>query len=164
MSVPKFLVIGNAGHGKDTAAEMLCQMYAGMRFVSSSMFAAERVVYPALKDKYGYTSPEQCYADRVNHRAEWYNLILEYNDNRQRLTREIVQEHDIYVGMRSKEEYEQSKELFDIILWVDRSKVLPLESKDSMTIEYNSFEHIFIDNNGTLDELRENLVNALANI
>ena len=74
---PKIIVLGYARHGKDSVCELLARH--GYTFKSSSLFACEKVVYPALKDKYGYESIEACYQDRVNHRKEWFDLIAQYN-------------------------------------------------------------------------------------
>jgi dephospho-CoA kinase len=42
--------------------------------------------------------------------------------------------------------------VFDFVIWVDRSKHLPLESKDSMSLAEHIADFV-IDNNGSLDEL-----------
>lgn len=117
----KLLILGKARHGKDTLAEILRDFH-GIDFKSSSMFCAEKVVYPVLKEKYGYETVEECYKDRVNHREEWARLIEGYNlPDRARLAREILEESQCYVGMRSQEEFDEARKLFDYIIWVDAS-------------------------------------------
>ena len=74
----KLLVIGHGRHGKDTVCEILRDRY-GYSFESSSQFCSRLFIYDQLKDKYEYTSEEQCYADRHNHRQEWYEAICDYN-------------------------------------------------------------------------------------
>ncbi len=74
MSKLKLLVIGHGRHGKDTVCEMLRDEY-NYNFISSSQFCADHFIYNDLKDKYGYTTAEECYADRHNRRADWYNMI-----------------------------------------------------------------------------------------
>ena len=59
-------------------AEMLRDKF-GMTFESSSQAAADIFLYDLLKDKYGYNTPEECFEDRMNHRAEWYEAICDYN-------------------------------------------------------------------------------------
>jgi hypothetical protein len=78
MIKPKLLVIGHGRHGKDTVCEMLRDHYR-YTFESSSKFCSLQFIYNDLKDKYGYANEEECYADRHNHRAEWYNAICDYN-------------------------------------------------------------------------------------
>jgi hypothetical protein len=80
----KLLVIGHGRHGKDTVCEMLRDDY-GYTFESSSRFCSKLFIYNDLKDKYGYANEEECYADRHNHRAEWYDAICAYNVPDQRV-------------------------------------------------------------------------------
>ena len=164
----KLLIIGHGRHGKDTVCEMLRDKY-GYSFESSSQFCSNLFIYDMLKDKYGYANEEQCYADRHNHRAEWYDAICNYNvPDAARLGREIFQAHDIYCGLRNKREFFAMKNtgVFDYAIWVDRSNHLPPESKDSMSLEQWMADYT-IDNNGTLEELEFNLdqlINFLHNI
>ena len=154
----KLLIIGHGRHGKDTVAECLRDDY-GMTFKSSSMHCAEYVVYPMLKDQYGYTSVEECFADRSNHRSEWFDLIAEYcKDDLARIGREIFEVSDIYCGLRNKREFHAIKNngLVDFVIWVDRSDHLPPEPKDSMSLEPWMADFV-IDNNGTLDQLYQNV-------
>jgi len=76
--IKKILILGHKRHGKDTVAQMISN-HTGMTFKSSSEAAAEIFLYDALKDKYGYENPQECVEDRVNHRAEWHDLIAAYN-------------------------------------------------------------------------------------
>ena len=151
----KLLFIGNMRHGKDTVAELLNEEF-GLVFESSSQSAAKIFIYDELKEKYGYSTPEECFEDRVNHRAEWYNMICEYNkDDRARLAKGILVNSDCYVGMRDREEILEciKQGIFDLIIWVDASDRLPLENSDSFNID-KSCADIIIDNNGTLEELK----------
>jgi hypothetical protein len=84
------------------------KLFFGYNYKSSSLAASEIFIYDTLKDKYGYKTPEECFEDRVNHRAEWFDLICDYNkDDKARLAKEIMKSADIYVGMRSNEECER---------------------------------------------------------
>jgi hypothetical protein len=158
MSKLKLLVIGHGRHGKDTVCDLLRDKYA-YSFESSSQFCSKLFIYNDLKDKYGYANEEECYADRHNHRAEWYNAICDYNvPDPARLGREMFNAYDIYCGLRNKKEYHamRNTEVFDYAIWVDRSDYLPLESKDSMSLE-QWMADFTIDNNGTLEELQFNV-------
>ena len=111
-----------------------------------------------LKDRYNYSSEEECYADRHNHRSEWYNAIRDYNGlDAARLGREIFKAHNIYCGLRNKKEYHAMRNtgVFDYAIWVDRSDHLALEDRSSMSLEQWKADYT-IDNNGTLEELHFN--------
>lgn len=112
------LIIGPGEHGKDELAKMLCTKL-GCTSASSSEFACNRFIFDLMRDAHGYKSAEDCYADRRNHRMDWYHAILAYNNPPDRLAREILAEHDIYVGMRDDQEFEASRELFDQIIWIE---------------------------------------------
>jgi len=151
---PKLLIIGNGQHGKDTVAEIFRDEF-GMTFKSSSFAASEIFLYDALKDKYGYDTPEECFNDRAMHRAEWYRRICDYNkDDKARLAKSILEEADCYVGMRDIHEINACLEqgIFDLVIWVDAAGRLPLEGADSFNID-KSCADIIIENKGTLEEL-----------
>lgn len=159
MQFKKILIIGHGRHGKDTVAEILRDEF-GYTFKSSSELAAEIFIYDLLKSKYGYSTFQECYNDRHNHRAEWYDLIKEYNkDDRARLAKEILRQTDCYVGMREREEILEclNQNLFDLIIWVDRFDFEPPEPEDSFNIEKNLAD-ILIDNNYFLEDLKRKVI------
>jgi len=136
ITIPKLLIIGHGRHGKDTVADMICKTY-NVTFQASSEFLSERLMFPALSKKYGYTTVEECFNDRHNHRAEWFDLICDYcKTDKARLGREIFRENQIYAGLRNKAEFHAMKNegVFDYCIWVDRSDHLPLEDK-SRTVD-----------------------------
>lgn len=157
----KLLVVGHARHGKDTVCEIL-QRNWGYTFISSSYFCAEKVIMAEYPGR--WLSVEECYADRVNHRALWYDLIAATNTpDGANLARQIYESgYDIYCGMRNKRELHAARNsgLVDLIVWVDASDRLPLEDKSSCTIE-QWMADVTIDNNGSEADLEFN-VNQLA--
>lgn len=159
MVLSKLLIIGHGRHGKDSFAEILRDEF-GLQFQSSSQAAADIFIYDMLKQKYGYETPEDCYEDRSNHRAEWYDLICEYNKNdKAKLAKDILKRTDCYVGMRDREEIREciNQGLFDLIIWVDASERLPLEASDSFNID-KSCADVIIDNNGTKEDFYEKVM------
>lgn len=162
---PKILVLGYGRHGKDEAARILAEKY-NFRHVSSSMFCAERVVYPAILSKGvlasefpHYSSAAVCYEDRANHRAAWFNLIKAFNyPDLTNLGRAIYEEHDIYVGLRNAAEFHALKNsgVYDLCIWIDRSEHQPPEDRSSCTVEPWMADYV-VDNNGTLEDLDRNL-------
>jgi hypothetical protein len=153
---PKLMIIGHARHGKDTVASILTETF-GLKALSSSHYAGQKVMMPFFASKgINYSSWEECYVDRGNHRQDWHEQIALYNTpDKAKLPREIYQLSDIYVGIRCDEEFKAAKAegLFDFSIWVDRSKHLPPEPYESNKLNYKMADHI-IDNNGTLQQLK----------
>ena len=58
--------------------------------------------------------------------------------------------------MRDKEEFNEcvKQKLFDIIIWVDASKRLPLEPGTSFNINMSDAD-VIVENNGTFEEFVE---------
>jgi dephospho-CoA kinase len=164
-ALPKLLIIGHGRHGKDTVCEILQEKF-GYKFRSSSDYCAEHLVYPLLKDEYKYSSYQEAYADRHNHRQAWYNIIHNYcSTDHARLGREIFAENDIYCGLRNKAEFHAMKnqKIFEYAIWVDRSDHLPLEEPSSMTLEQWMADYT-IDNNGSLADLERNTEQLIAHL
>lgn len=145
------LIIGHRQHGKTDVGKLLAEALNTTAH-DSSWFACERIVFPALKDKYGYATPEECHADRHNRRQEWFELIEDFNDVPDRLTRTILDEGSIYVGMRSRMEFSGSNRHFDTIVWVDASKRAPEEPWTSMKLHRDDADYV-LDNNGPKGDL-----------
>lgn len=159
MNHPKLCILGHCRHGKDTLAEILRDEF-GTRFTSSSEASAKIFIHEQLKDKYNYSSLDECFVDRINHRQEWYEMICNYNKkDKARLAKEILVISNCYVGMRDFVELEECKRqnLFDLIIWVDASKRLPLEDSTSFNID-KIHADIIMDNNGSLGEFREKVI------
>ena len=155
--LPKLLVVGHGRHGKDTVCELL-EKY-GYSFQSSSKFCSELFIFNELKNKYGYQNEEECYIDRHNHRAEWYDMIHDYcSQDLARLGRELFSKNSIYCGLRNKREFfaMQNEQIFDYAIWVDRTDHLPTEDPSSMSIEQWICDYT-IDNNGDLKRLERNV-------
>jgi hypothetical protein len=157
----KLMILGHARHGKDTVAEIL-RDNLGLTFASSSFAAAQKVMVPFLAAKgITYASLDECYADRVNHRQDWYEQIKAYNTpDGARLAREIYAENDIYVGMRNEVELEAVRKevLYNYSIWVDRSKHVAPEPPTSVSVT-QAMANYTIDNNGTPEQLK---INTLA--
>lgn len=165
MKLPKLLIVGHGRHGKDTVCEILKAQY-DYNFRSSSDFCAERFIYSELKNKYGYSSYQECFADRHNRRSEWFDMIHKYcAADHARLGREIFEENEIYCGLRNKAEFHAMRNsgVFDYAIWVDRSDHLPPEDSSSMTLEIWMADYV-IDNNGTLADLQRNTTQLMQHL
>jgi hypothetical protein len=159
VTFPKLLIIGSARWGKDSMAEILADNF-GLKFKSSSQAAADIFIYDELKEKYDYKTSEECFEDRVNHRAEWYNMICGYNINdKAKLAKGILEITDCYVGMRDRCEISEciNQGIFDLIIWVDASERLPLEDSSSFNID-KSCADVILDNNGTYEQFVDRVI------
>lgn len=161
----KLFVLGHARHGKDTVAEMICANYEGFTFESSSHIACEHVVMPYLKlhKHLKYDSVEDAYADRMNHRMDWYHAIKEYNqDDLRKLSRLIFSKHDIYVGIRDRDEFLAAKDMSDLAIWVDAYGRVPADDPTCMIEQWDA--DVIISNRGSLKELEGRVVRLMDSI
>ena len=151
MKNSKILILGYGRHGKDSAAELLVN-YFKLNFYSASLLAAELFIFDKLKDIYHYNNVKECYDDRSNHRAEWHELINNFNAENPNndLTKQLMEKSDIYVGMRSVTDFVKYQIYFDLIIWVDASKRLPKENEDSCELTPDCAD-IIIDNNSDFE-------------
>jgi hypothetical protein len=155
----RVLIIGYGQNGKDELAKIWEENFE-ITHESSSHAAMRLFIFDVLKDKYGYSNMKECYEDRVNHRAEWYDLICKYNVNDPtRLARHIMRDSNIYVGMRDKVGVSTCKGrgVFDLVVWVDAEKRVGKEDSDSCTVT-KSDAHVIIDNNDDLDTFRSRAI------
>ena len=128
----KLLIIGHGRHGKDTVAEIL-RDYFGRNFRSSSNWAAEHVVQPAALVSSWRVGNDICvpkwqelYENRHDAtlpfcgRQFWFDTLLAYNKEHggSAIARGLLEEVDVYVGMRSRYEFEEAQKegLFDRVI------------------------------------------------
>lgn len=157
---PRIMVIGHGRHGKDTVCEIL-QTHYHLSFTSSSLIAAEHIIYPLVSDR--YSSIEECFNDRHNHRTLWYDLITDYTkEDKTRLGRVIYNNHDIYCGVRSASELWaiNKANLYDLCIWVDAMERCEPEDTSSITVTKDMAD-VVIDNNGPLHELLSQVKNVM---
>jgi len=169
----KVFICGPARHGKDTVGEILKTNF-GLTFDSSSHFCMRHFLREILERDHGlaYDSEEDCFADRVNHRKLWYNII--YNWNREhgnggltRLSRAIFQENDIYVGIRDREEFIASKPLSDLAVWVDAQPRLTITGQEALFADnliQASDCDVTIRNDGTYADLQRKVLRLFGNL
>jgi len=160
----KLMVLGEARHGKDSVCEILRRDY-GLTFESSSHFVAEKAVRPALAAKgIVYSDFDTMYADRVNHRADWFDAIAAYNHpDLARLGRELYEVYDIYCGIRSAPELKalQAAGVIDFTIWVDASRRCEPEPASSCTVTRDMADYV-LDNNGPVEGLEAEVKRAMS--
>jgi len=155
----KLFIVGHGRHGKDTAGDFLARKLE-LRHTSSSHFAADKVVRPWLAEKYDlhYSTLEECFEDRGNHRMEWREAIESFNKkDPSALSKAIFAEFDTYQGIRSRREFLASKGLASLSIWIDASERCDddpscdiLEDDCDITVRNNGSLSAFL---GRLDRL-----------
>ena len=163
MTLPKLLVIGESGHGKDEFCKILAEQY-NFRFESASRLACDLCVFDKLKIKYKYKSIDECFNDRRNHIKEWVDIIAKYNTpDKAKLAKEVMKLSDIYCGVRKRNEFNAMCDLFDIIIYIDASKRLGLAKKSYVEVAKHD-ANFTVYNNGSLKEFVQSTKRAYARI
>lgn len=155
----KLFIVGPGRHGKDTVAEII-KGHLGLDFISSSLFVAEKACRPWLEQRYGieYPNLDVCYSDRINHRLKWREAIETYcGRDLERMSREMFEEYDIYVGIRRRKEFLASRYLADLSIWVDAGDRIT-EDDESLDIRPTDCD-IIIDNSTSISELERKVGN-----
>ena len=131
----------------------MLSLYSGLSAVSSSLFACSRVVVPYLRDRgVAYRDDLECYERRHERREQWYRAIRDYNrDDKSRLAASIFGEHDIYVGIRDREEYLASRGLAIVSFWIDSGR--RVSYRDPTCGVTRDMCDVVVDNNGTIGDL-----------
>ena len=150
----RIAIVGPGRSGKTTASEWLAD-HTPLRYVESTSAAAATVVcgHPSLRDRYG--SLEECYADRRNHREQWRDIILDYNQpDGLRLYREMIQRNDILDGIRDPRELQACRAagLVDVVVWIERNA--PADRSLGFGPEVADF---VVDNTGDFERLHRGL-------
>ena len=160
----KIVVIGHKQHGKDTLAELITK-HSNLRCSGSSVKALELFLFDILADKYGYKTIEEAYEDRDSCRQDWFESIAKYNTpDPTKLARQIMEENDIYVGIRNPIELDACLEegVFNFVIGIfDPRK--PLEGL-SNKIDVHKYSDLLITNDGNLQELEEKVVYSLKHL
>ena len=125
----------------------------GYRYTPASLYCAEHIIMPRIEGH--YKSVEHCYADRINRRTDWFNIIREYCEaDPAAIGKAILENNDVYAGIRSKVELEGCRKISDITIWVDASCRLDPEPTSSNELDASSAD-IIIHNNSSIEELAE---------
>lgn len=161
----RLVVMGFGEHGKDTVCDMISTLF-DMSFCTSSMWACEPVVFPVLRDRYGYKTAAECFRDRHNHRDDWFQLISDFNTpDKARLAKKIFSIADVYCGLRCRDEFLAARAagLFDFAVWVDASARLPDESAGSCTVSRADADFV-IDNNTAPSDLYSKVFSMISTL
>lgn len=146
----KILILGHAQSGKDRVAELF-SYHLQLRYENASIIASREFIFDKLRNLYNYKTPLDCYNDRDNVRPVWYYLFHEYNlSDKGRFVRKVLENYDIYAGLRDSKQVEAVSHLFDLIVWVDADKRNGTENFSSCNVT-SDMADVIIDNNAELD-------------
>lgn len=147
-------ICGPGRCGKDTASNWLAE-HTKLRYHDSTSEAAAKLCYQQLHEKYGYSSVQEAFEDRHNHRREWAEIIWAYNQpDGLTLYRGMLAANDILNGIRRAPELEALRQnlMIDLVLWIDRD----VPEDPSLEMD-SSVADFIIPNNGTLEDLYQRL-------
>ena len=152
----KILIVGHARHGKDTVAEMIAD-YLGIEFQGTSRQFASHVrkaLSEAVCDVQ-YHSDQECWEDRVNHRADWHVTIARFcSENKTAAADLVYAKGHIYCGVRAQAEYDAIVAKYDpVIFWVSNNSK-PKEPDSSMQLSYDPKTMSLITNDLALAQLQ----------
>ncbi len=155
----KIAICGPGECGKAFVSRKLAEL-AGLKYTYSTSYGVAKIVFQELSHR--YTTLEECYADRRNHRQVWADIIEEYNNpSGIRLYDEMLEDTDILDGIRRRSELDKCmiSGMLDIVIWVHNPNV-PVDP----TIDFGPEAcTVTLDNSGTLLDLERKIV-TLANV
>lgn len=152
----KILVLGYRGSGKDEFAKILSEK-TGLKYTNVSIKASEEFIKQGMESIKVYETVLDCYNDRDNYRDCWFRLFNQYTEkDKSRFVKKVLEDYDIYAGLRDKEQVLTSLHLFDVIVWTDASERVGVEDESSCNVTPDLADHI-IDNNGTFLEFLEEI-------
>jgi hypothetical protein len=151
MHIPRLVVIGHKEHGKGTFAALAREEF-GLTVQGTSTHMS-LLMFELMRETHGYATPEACYLDRNNHRELWFDEIRRYcGNNPARVIETILTDHLICEGPRHRVEFEAAKQktgLWDLVIFIDASKRLPLEPASSMQLTRDDADIILENNEDT---------------
>ncbi len=152
-------ICGYARAGKDTTCNWL-RDNTTLNYSKSTSEAAAEYLFGLWPGR--YTTVEECYKDRSNHRVEWYQEILKYNgETGIRLYSEMVGLGcTVLNGIRDRKEFSSCCEagLIDLSIWVTREGC---HETGSITLQQSDCD-LVLHNDGTLEDLYAKLARLSA--
>lgn len=159
----KFYVVGMTQHGKDEVSSYLAKKL-DLTFNNASMTAIDTFMWPVVRDSLDYKTQQEFYDNRHQHKVLMHELYGLFNRTNPSAFSEVVFEKgDIYNGIRHQEQIDKGMAdgIATHVIWVDASERKDPETSDSFKLKYKD-EYIWIDNNGTLEELHSKLDSLVA--
>jgi len=147
-------ICGPGRCGKDTAMQWL-EEHTTLRCAGSTSEAAAPMVFDHIGRDHGYTSVQECWEDRHNHRELWAKLIWDYNKPFGiRLYHDMLKESDMLNGIRRAGELQALLErgMIDLVVWIHRD--VPDDPSLEMPMDVAD---VVIPNTGSLSDFYSKL-------
>lgn len=166
---PSFLIIGHGRHGKTEATNYLIEKH-GFKAAGSSEICAD-----LLKPLLDVINGEKPAIEHFNERHELTDVIPTGRGNseiwnraislinavdKSSLAKHILSKNDIYTGMRCFREYEASKHLFNVILYIDAAPRVDYVDP-TFNIKFDKTCMRKIINNGVKEDMFKQLDNVI---
>lgn len=153
----RIMVVGMAEHGKDEFLKFVLEELPELTFRSTTEEAMEHFMFDALKHQFGYSTIEDAVADKGTKRPLLKGLFQLYCfHDKAAFIKHVFRKYNFYCGVRDHEELAkaQADEIVDITVFINASKRKPPEPIESFNLRHEQFD-IEIDNNGTIEDLRQ---------
>lgn len=151
---PKLAIIGKSRAGKDTAGLYIGEI-SDLRYNGS----LSKIVNPLIAKSLGI-SQEGSWRTRHKHPEFWRDWCNNFRkQDPLRIIRQAVQECDIIIGIRSRDEFcaACSNNLIDLTIWIENPKV-----PEDITLELTQDDaDIIITNTATIKDFKRKLYNFI---
>jgi len=144
----KILILGYTQAGKTTSGDMLAEILG----CQPSMACSDILIVEYAAEIGARANDIRANKDTFRVRLYHYGKMRQ-QDNPIYPINIILEHTSIVTGVRTRQQYDAAKDIFDIILWIKRDCVSRGETDELRPEDAD----IIIDNNGTFDELRSRL-------
>lgn len=135
--------------GKDYVAAKFLE-YLDEGATPTSFILSKEIVYPILKNIYKYSSWEECYNDRDNHREEWKSILSNYGEAKFHL--KLLESSNVSIGVRDYRSLDiirkelLAKDIIPLIIFVTSNEERQIDQ--TSTIEEKHCDYVFVNKKG----------------
>jgi dephospho-CoA kinase len=146
----KLLFLGYTESGKSTVAQIAADILG-----TSAISISDMILQQYMED---YDAGSEAMQDKEVWRARLFQHGRKYQlEEPAYFVEKALSRGDVVAGVRNKDELEAARDMFDIIIWVDRE----VGRKDvGDVLDFSDADYV-LDNNGTLEQSRQQLVDLI---